>query len=122
MSSNGIEHKSELINQVKKHVTQNGSVTASMYFANVSDPDTINQYYNPQTQGYCNLNKKTTNHRVSIIGWDDNYSKENFPKENRPQNNGAFLINIYWKYFNIVYISYEDIGVLTNLQGVLNCE
>ena len=93
-----------------------------MYFTNVSDPDSIDKYYNSQTQGYCNLTKDYTNHMVSIIGWDDNYPKENFPEENRPKNDGAFLIILYWKYFNTVYISYEDIGILTNLQGVISCE
>lgn len=36
------------------------------------------------------------NHAVSIIGWDDNYSKDNF--STKPTNNGAWIIrNSYGK-------------------------
>ncbi|MGN0605122.1 MAG: lectin like domain-containing protein [Oscillospiraceae bacterium] len=53
-----------------------------------------------------------TSHAVTIIGWDDNYSKENFRDDIRPQNDGAWLIKNSWgeEYGNNGYywISYED--------------
>lgn len=32
------------------------------------------------------------NHAVTVIGWDDNYDKENFNATTKPKENGAFLI------------------------------
>ena len=36
------------------------------------------------------------NHAVTIGGWDDNYSVNNFMTGNRPQNNGAWLVKNSW--------------------------
>ena len=54
----------------------------------------------------------STNHAVSIVGWDDNYAKENFKGELQPETDGAWLIRNSWGadwgmngYF---WISYED--------------
>ncbi len=54
-----------------------------------------------------------TNHAVTIVGWDDNYSKENFAAGNQPQEDGAWIIRNSWGadwggdggYF---YVSYEE--------------
>lgn len=35
-------------------------------------------------------------HAICIIGWDDNFPKENFPKDCRPKSNGAFLVLNSW--------------------------
>ncbi len=36
------------------------------------------------------------NHAVTIIGWDDDYPKENFNSEHQPPANGAFLVKNSW--------------------------
>lgn len=53
-----------------------------------------------------------TNHAVLMVGWDDNYSRDNFTRGAKPQNNGAWLIRNSWGssvqdggYF---WLSYED--------------
>lgn len=36
------------------------------------------------------------NHAVTIVGWDDNFSKSNFCEEMQPQNDGAWLCKNSW--------------------------
>jgi C1A family cysteine protease len=51
-------------------------------------------------------------HDVTVVGWDDSFSKENFNQGYRPNNDGAWLVKNSWGtnigddgYF---YVSYED--------------
>lgn len=56
-------------------------------------------------------------HGIVIIGWDDNYSKNNFVYE-KPQNDGAWLIlnswGTEWGNNGTAWISYEDYHNLLN--------
>lgn len=58
-------------------------------------------------QGYGNMN-----HAVTLVGWNDTYSKDNFPEGCKPINNGAWLAkNSYgssWGDRGYFWISYED--------------
>ena len=36
------------------------------------------------------------NHAVTIVGWDDNYPRENFLKDHMPPENGAWLVKNSW--------------------------
>ena len=83
------------------------------------------QAYNSTNRSgaYCYIQSNYTygaNHAVTLVGWDDNYSKENFnylPANSRPQNDGAWIVKNSWgaggtyaaytdNGYN--YISYED--------------
>ena len=67
--------------------------------------------YNDTTGAFYNLNG-TPNHAVAIVGWDDNYSKDNFNSDMRPTKDGAYIALNSWgtAYGNkgYYYISYED--------------
>jgi predicted outer membrane repeat protein len=73
-----------------------------------------NKYKNNEKSYYCNnpdVEQDKINHAVLIVGWDDNYSKDNFA--NTPPGDGAWIIKNshgendgdhgYW------YVSYYDV-------------
>ena len=86
----------------------------------------IGYYYNPSYQGrggaYCYISTSASNdygpnHGVTLVGWDDNYSKSNFTGLSKPQNNGAWIIKNSWGNSSYTdhgytYISYEDTSYL----------
>ena len=114
----------EFRNVVKSHIMKYGAIFAGMYFC--VDENELN-YYNPTTYAYSCIETDTTmNHAVTIVGWDDNYSKENFTEVNRPSTDGAYIaINSWgesWGDNGYFYISYEDVWIEYNMSGVLQAE
>ena len=62
--------------------------------------------------------EKYINHAVTIVGWDDDYPKENFKSSNRPENNGAWLVRNSWKKGDVdpgyIWVSYEEQSFMVN--------
>ena len=97
---------------VKKAVMENGA--ASMYYYD-SDIYANKEYY-------YNYEIKSTNHAVTIVGWDDTISRDNFKstdsdgKEYVPEGDGAWLIKNSWGAYNFrtnggyMWISYYDLS------------
>lgn len=56
---------------------------------------------------------------VVIIGWDDNFSKDNYPENCRPTTNGSFIVQ---SFDDIFYVSYEDIYIENNLRYIDSVE
>ncbi len=56
---------------------------------------------------YFNNNDKKTNHDALLIGWDDNFSRDNFKP--RPSKNGAWLVkNSFGSNTGFFWLSYEQ--------------
>ncbi len=64
-----------------------------------------------ESHAYYVADSLYTNHSVSLVGWDDDFSRENFA-EPQPENNGAWLVkNSYGTDagdYGYIWISYED--------------
>lgn len=69
------------------------------------------EYYNEDTAAYYNSGTNI-NHAVTIVGWDDTYSLENFVEGTQPAADGAFIAKNSWGEEwgddGFFYISYED--------------
>ncbi len=93
---------------VKNEIMRNGAVTVG-YHADGSA--TTTSYYNSSTGAYyCNDSSLYANHDVTIVGWNDTYSRNNF--STKPAGDGAWLIKNSWGtgYANngLFWLSYYD--------------
>ena len=86
--------KQQMKQQMKQHINDYGGIYAQIYGASLYN----NECYNNKTGAlYCDDDTKyQINHSVLIVGWDDNYSKDNFIESKKPQNNGAWIIKNSW--------------------------
>lgn len=99
------------VKTIKKLVVDYGAVGAGMYYE--TKPELKKKYENyGKTNYYYYGAESSLNHSVSIIGWDDNYAKENFVSA--PQGDGAFIVKNSWGNMHsndttdLVYVSYYD--------------
>ena len=98
---------------IKKTIMKSGAVTANLAIKSNA--------YSTDANSYC-LNKSTRNingHSVSVVGWDDNYSKENFNGQYTPKNDGAWLCKNSWgenvnSIGGYLWVSYEDKYIFDN--------
>ncbi|MBQ2831559.1 C1 family peptidase [Methanobrevibacter sp.] len=90
---------------LKEALIKYGGLTVHVYGAIAN-----NDYYNKVTHAQYYNGKQPGNHFITLVGWDDNYSKDNFII--KPKGNGAWICKNSWGsdwgengYY---YISYYD--------------
>lgn len=99
------------LNVIKDNIINNGAIAVYYHSAN--------EGYSSDRISYCDNQKvafatASGAHVVTIAGWDDNYSRDNFNGAVKPKNNGAWLCKNSWGedsqdkgYFWISYESYD---------------
>ncbi|WP_099469967.1 lectin like domain-containing protein [Konateibacter massiliensis] len=98
--------------KIKEAVYKYGGVQSSLYLS-LASPTSSSVYYNRDDYAYCYKGEAKPNHDVVIIGWDDNYPKENFNMD--LEEDGAFICQNSWgESFGdngVFYISYYDVNI-----------
>lgn len=89
-----------------------GPVQTSLYMDRKTTSAALD-YYNEETCAYYYPEGKKPTHDILILGWDDEYPKENFKQQ--PKEDGAFICQNTWgeKFGKdgIFYVSYEDANI-----------
>lgn len=93
---------------VKSLIQEYGAAATSYYHDN--------QYLTSQSSdgrpAIYNPEKEDTNHAITLVGWDDTFSKENFKV--KPTDDGAWLCKNSWGNWGkdgYFWISYEDLAI-----------
>ncbi len=100
---------------IKEAVFKYGGVQSSLY-STIKSGAGSTAHYNSETYGYCYIGTEKPNHDVVIIGWDDNYSKDNFNAS--LEGDGAFICQSSWGDSfgenGVFYVSYYDTNIGTH--------
>ena len=111
------------IKTYKQAIMEHGAINASYYCSDAMTGVTTSDsywnakynsyYFNAKLNGIDNM--KLQNHAISIVGWDDSFSKNNFT--DTPPADGAWIVKNSWSknwglngYF---YLSYYDLSFST---------
>ncbi len=95
------------MDDAKSWIMEHGSATFSFYFTD--------EFYNSSTCSYFYNGTESLNHEITVVGWDDNYSRFNFNSSARPSGNGAWLCKnswgLNWGDDGFFWISYYDSSI-----------
>lgn len=86
--------------EIQQALMEHGAIDISMYYDKCGfENNSLGGKAFYQTRYAGKMAQKMANHCVTIVGWDDNYSRDNFAK--RPSGDGAWLIaNSYGTDYN----------------------
>jgi C1A family cysteine protease/putative cell wall-binding protein len=105
------------ITGVKTALLENGAAAVAVCFEDSLLTGSDVDYYDNTNDALYDPNADDTNHIVSIVGWDDSYSRTNFLEGAQPEKDGAWLIKNSWgRYGNhdgYFWLSYEDAALAT---------
>lgn len=94
---------------LKSAIFRYGALETSLY-SQMEYADSESKYYSRDKFAYYYDGDEVPNHDVVVVGWDDNYPKENFTTQ--PEGDGAFICKNSWgEGFGedgFFYVSYYD--------------
>ena len=117
----------ETRNQIKNHIMKNGSLRTAVFgTTNNQHMQDVNTTTSPMITFYRSTAPSLTedSHAVSLVGWDDNFSKDNFVGiSEKPKHDGAYLAVNSWgeswgPQHGYLWISYDDYTIEENVDGV----
>lgn len=95
------------MDDAKEWIIEHGSATLSFFYEDA--------YYNSASCSYFYNGTNTLNHEITVIGWNDNFSRYNFNESCRPDYNGAWLCKnswgLNWGNRGYFWISYYDTSI-----------
>ena len=98
------QSSSKQIEMIKKAIIEHGAVQVNCNFDD--------NYLNTNGAYYHYNSYKKFNHAVTIVGWDNSYSKDNFKSGNKPLADGAWIVqNSYGTNYGdngFLYFSYSE--------------
>ena len=92
-------YNTEATEEIKLQILQRRGVYISLYgdLEGTAEEDAYSGIYlNTATWSHYTWESIGADHAVTIIGWDDNYPKENFLGDHQPPENGAWLVKNSW--------------------------
>lgn len=109
------------VDTIKAMIDRYGAVVAAIYS---NEEDFFNKVPGCNDEAFYNPNLNKADHEVTIIGWDDDFPKENFTGTSTPKNNGAWLILNSWVVeegdSGYLWASYECAEIMN--QGILGMD
>ncbi|MFR5602298.1 MAG: lectin like domain-containing protein [Lachnospiraceae bacterium] len=98
--------------RIKEAVYLYGGVESSIY-TDLEDTRSQSVFYDSENYAHFYNGTEEPNHRVVIVGWDDDYPRENFKVQ--PKGDGAFICANSWgSEFGdegFFYVSYFDVNI-----------
>lgn len=117
------EQVSSIRKIIKEHLIENGAITSFTAGSKAQFYNNSESIFNA-TAYNCNDTSIVRDHGITIVGWDDNYSKNNFKEGTKPSTDGAYIVlNSYGSNSfgnGYLYISYEDFFIESELYGIVS--
>ena len=99
--------------EIKQELLEGRAVSIG-YCADVSrlsDFDKKTAYINLETYAQYTYERVSSNHAVAIVGYDDNYSRDNFNAAHKPPADGAWIVKNSWGSADQLFPNNMDWGV-----------
>lgn len=90
------KYNSEATEAIKLQLLQRRGVTLACYVDMAATAGSYSECTETNNWAQYLWEKRAANHGMTIVGWDDDYPKENFVEEHQPPENGAWLVKNNW--------------------------
>lgn len=100
----GIKYINKTESNIKYAIKNYGAVTTDIQFG----ISLLNADSNGDANCFSGEVSTMPNHCLVIVGWDDNYSRDNFSENRKPSTDGAWLVRNSWSNSNYIWVPYTE--------------